>query len=125
MGGAVIKAGTYRWVDDPNIPVNVEYEATINGTVNSLTSVDTYGDVQSVNNLYVARSTISEYGVVALTDYENGAGVYGPDWHYVTENGDNFSATDTTKLRTFVILEDIDVSNELLTWFTANTTKLS
>ncbi len=112
-------------MDDPNIPVNVEYKATINGTVNSLTSVDTYGDVQSVNNLYVARSTISEYGAVALTDYENGVGVYGPDWRYVTEDGDNFSATDTTKLRTFVILEDVDVSNELLTWFTANTTKLS
>ena len=124
-GGAVIKAGTYRFGDDLNIPENVNYEATINGTVNSLTSVDTYGDVQSVNNLLVARSTTDEYGTAGLIDFESGVGVYGPDWHYVTEDGDNFSATDTTKLRTFVILEDVDVSNELLTWFTANTTKLS
>ncbi len=124
---ATIKAGTYVFVEAPTMPsaaVSVSFSA---GEV-SLWQVGNKGVYSEITNraqtLYIRNSETTEHSTSYF--YQIGDGMtynrYGTTsgW-YTDSDGDIYTATDTTKLRTLVFNSDKTVSDDFYIWFTANT----
>lgn len=121
-GGQVIKAGTYKFIENPVFPDGIDITEKLLATINTLTDNDVYGGQTTVNTIGVA------VGAIGIYSDEFGRGILGPDWHYDTENGDSFHAnSDNSKLRTIIITTDQTVSDKLYKWLITdgNLVKLS
>ena len=130
--GKVIKAGTYKWVDTPNIQGIADITGDDGGFDGQFKSSDinfdnfSYSAVRNWITYYPPENftSLSGDGEVAVCGY-----VY-EQWAVVQASDDTI---EVPALQTFTILEDIDLSEwndteieqAILSWFTANTTKLS
>ena len=130
-GISTIKAGTYQWLEAPegfNVNVSVKLK------INTLTSDNAYGEMIEADtlsseiieegNYYVAMSdSTKEYHTVEFdSNTESSSWAY----YYQKDNTNyNYTATDTTQLRIFEVLEDTTYVTEMVNWFNANTTKIS
>lgn len=117
-GGQVIKAGTYQFIEEPNIPIGINIDENITATINTLTDNDVYGNQKTTTGIGVAKSSSAEIGMLGIFNEEPYYSITGPyPWQYTNENEEVFDAnTDSSKLRTIVIATDQTVSNELYKW---------
>lgn len=124
---ATIKAGTYVFKENPSLPSEYMYEY-LNGLAYSykLLSDDTYSTTANsqivefyINTDRCALSHSEAAGLI-LSQYKVGSG-----WaYYDNDNGHLYTASDTTKLRTLVVEQDItDISDNVYTWFAENAIK--
>lgn len=136
-GGTVIKAGTYKWVDTPDIQGIVDVIGDAGGLDGQFKSSDINFDFfgfSAVRNSityeprenFASLAELLEGGEeVDEVGYQNG------EWYI---SGTFSYYAHEPSLQTFIVLEDINLTSEwnnteieqaILTWFTANTTKLS
>lgn len=121
-----IEAGTYLFGEDIQLIAPLDVSAAINAAINTLTADDVYGSSKNTDNIAAYRSTLAELGTLAIYNDALGYSItYGDGWKYTDEDGNEFTATDSQKLRTIIIGSSQSVSNDFYEWFTANTTKLS
>ena len=124
---ATIKAGTYVFVEAPTMPsarVQLDFDGKAKYTrVNSDGSYQTElaANVYGCNG-YATNQVWDNYQF--YVQYGGGIEyvVYGANgWRFYNDD-DMISVTDTTKLRTIKVLEDVTgVPDDFYTWFTANT----
>lgn len=132
-GDNVIKAGTYRWVDTPDIQGITNIVGDDGGLIGQLKSSNVTFDTFEFN---------IRFGWIRYLPFENFASIIGgkevsncgyidEQWKVQPTDGEDIVVP---ALQTFTVLEDIDLSSawndteieqQILTWFTANTTKLS
>lgn len=115
----LLEKGTYQFIENPTLP-SVEKpigDIVINGKMNPLTTNNTYGemvDFKSIavdnENMYINEN--SEDGNYI------GYGESRKKWSYLDYSNDEaeYTATDTTKLRTIVLEADQQVSPEFYNW---------
>lgn len=121
-----IEAGTYIFEETPTLKAPLDINANITATINTLTANDVYGSSKTIDNIAAYRSTLAELGTLAIYNDALGYSItYGDSWKYTDEDGNEFTATDSQKLRTIIIGSSQAVNNDFYEWFTANTTKLS
>ena len=115
--GKVIKAGTYQFIEEPNIPIGTNIDENLTAIINTLTDNDVYGNQKATTGISVAKSSSSEAGIIIIFNEEPYYEIQLPQCEYGNEDGDTFYATtDSSKLRTIVIATDQTVSNELYKW---------
>ena len=118
----VLSKGTYQFIEQPTA-----LEKTINfdivGVANSLTANDTYGnetDIESMNLDYIAEDDLFTISVNSNTNesyqyvmYDSSRG-----WYWYTDEivGEEYTATDSSKLRTITLNEDQEVPQEFYEW---------
>lgn len=123
---ATVEAGTYIFEENPDFIAPLDVNATISATINTLTADDVYGSSKIIDNIAAYRSSMAELGTLAIYNDNLGYAVtFSDDWKYMDEDGNEFTATDSQKLRTIIIGSSQTVSNDFYEWFTTNTTKLS
>lgn len=121
-----IEAGTYIFEETPTLKAPLDINANITATINTLTANDVYGSSKTIDNIAAYRSNQAEIGTLAIYNDNLGYAVtFSDDWKYTDEDGNEFTATDSQKLRTIIIGSSQSVSNDFYEWFTTNTTKLS
>ena len=132
-GGTVIKAGTYRWVDTPDIQGITDITGDYGGFDGQFKSSDINFDTIEFS---VALNLITYYPPENFTSLIGNqevteCGYLDGQWEVASSSGE---IREVPALQTFTILEDINLTSEwndteieqaILTWFTANTTKLS
>lgn len=132
-GAVVIKAGTYKWVDTPNIQGIIDIIGEDGGIDGQFKSSDINFDNISFS---ATRNWITYYppeNFASLIENEevDVCGYIYEQWVVAKLSG---GITEVPSLQTFIVLEDIDLislegdtelEQAVLTWFTANTTKLS
>ena len=121
---AIIKAGTYVFVEEPTI--TKAYNQTLNYKVHYLTAenvyaTDTYDTVRlSVNvrfggSIMLREANTTDFPVTGYTGNTK-------QWKSsLNESSGNLTATDNTKLRTIIVETDQTVADDFHTWFTSNT----
>lgn len=125
-----LEAGTYKFVESPQFNI-VESDDNISvdlsGKMNTLVAENIYGEMSPFNNITIYFSPVSSRNYVTIscsdendTNYIN---YQSSEWSYTNKN-EEFTATDTTKLRTVIFETDQQVSQEFYTWFTANANKV-
>lgn len=119
--GTTIEAGTYVIKEIPSI--NTEVEANLNGKMNTLTDDNTYGEMIAFDSMYANLLTTPIGITLQILQEEEGNMISwdGDTWKYIYDS--EYTATDTTKLRTIVIEADQEVSQEFKEWWDENTTK--
>lgn len=138
-GGTVIKAGTYKWVDTPAIEeLNNITGSSENSFIGKFKSSNITFDEIFTSGIRVFRinylppqnfaslaELVEEGEEVDEVGYQNGEWYISGTFSYYAQE---------PSLQTFIVLEDINLTSEwndteieqaILTWFTANTTKLS
>ena len=116
-GGQVIKAGTYQFIEEPNIPIGTNIDENLTAIINTLIDEDVYGNQRTTTGIAVYRSTPAEMGGIVIYNEEPSYNILLPACEYDNEDGEMFFAnTDSSKLRTIVIATDQTVSNELYKW---------
>lgn len=117
------------WYNKHTFDLDVSFE------INTLTANNIYGEKKSANvfsvtaesnNKNILMGSTVDGSLVKYTITE----LASDDWYYEyvdddTDENISLTATDTAQLRTFNVLEDVSATEEIVTWFTANTTKLS
>lgn len=129
----VIKAGTYKWVDTPNIQGIVDIVGSDGGYDGNFESSGI-----SFNGIYfrvgggnteIAYSPIENFSSLVENNEVDFVGYTAEAWQIIHSAGEY---ADIPSLQTFTVLENInleiwgkDAAEQILTWFTTNTTKLS
>lgn len=129
----VIKAGTYEWVDTPDIQGIVDIVGSDGGYDGNFESSGI-----SFNGIYfrvgggnteIAYSPIENFSSLVDNNEVDFVGYTNDAWKIIHSAGEY---ADIPSLQTFTVLENInleiwgkDAAEQILTWFTANTTKLS
>lgn len=115
--GNVIKAGTYQFIEEPNIPIGTNIDENLTATINTLIDEDVYGNQRTTTGIAVYRSNPAEMEGIVIYNEEPYYYILLPECEYDNEDGEMFFAkTDSSKLRTIVIAADQTVSNELYKW---------
>lgn len=111
----LLEKGTYQFIESPNM--NISTDETVDGKMYTLTADNTYGEQTSFDGISVVKST-AQIGQVFIGNSTSGYSVNcaGGDWKYINTDGDEFTATDTSKLRTIVLETDQYVSQEFYDW---------
>lgn len=111
----LLYAGTYQFIENPNM--NISIDETISGKMNTLTGNNTYGEQTSFDGISVVDSA-GQIGMVFIGNSTSGNNVQcaGGDWKYANTDGDEYTTTDTSKLRTIVLETDQNVSQEFYNW---------
>ncbi len=129
---ATIKAGTYTFVESPTKPSANISHSTSPSYWALFTSISRDGSYNTEFSKFVhainARTTnYTVGGKKYFLDFGNGNFMsnvcYSTEdgWFY-QDDGDVYTTTDTTKLRTIKVESDVEnVSDNFYTWFTANT----
>lgn len=114
----IINAGTYQFIEEPNIPIGMNIDINIIATINTLTANNVYGNQRTTTGIGVYRADTGEVGTVGIFNEEPYYAVTGfSPWQYTNENDDVFDAyQDTSKLRTIIIATEQNVSNEFYKW---------
>lgn len=121
-----VEAGTYLFGEDVQLIAPLDVSATINATINTLTANDVYGSSKNIDTIAAYKSSMAEIGILSIYNDALGYAItFSDNWKYTDEDGNEFTATDTQKLRTITIGSSQTVSNDFYEWFTTNTTKLS
>ncbi len=110
-----LEAGTYKFKDILNITANTDITEKITATINTLTANNVYGSQKTIDTISVYRG-IEQYGTVQIFNTEPFYNITGSEWKYMNENGEEFTATDTSKLRTIIFETDQQVSPEFYKW---------
>ena len=132
-GRAVIKAGTYKWVDTPNIQGITDIIGEDGGLNGQFKSSDITFDTINFNihNSQVRYDPCENFASLIGDNEVEWCGYIDMQWGVQETYKD---VTAIPAIQTFTILEDIDLSSAwnnteieqaILSWFTANTTKLS
>lgn len=133
--GNVIKAGTYKWVDTPDIQGITDITGEDGGIDGQFKSSDINFDffgfsAQWNRIMYDPRENFSS---LIENEEVDECGYLAGQWGIKPKYGDTAIVVVLT-LQTFIVLEDIDLTSvwndaeieqAILSWFTANTTKLS
>ena len=121
---AIIKAGTYVFVEEPTI--TEAYNQSLNYKVHYLTAENVYAT--NTFNAILLSTTATWGGTITCSRAENITEYpvtryvgNSKRWQSSPDDSSNFFATDTTKLRTIIIETDQTVADDFYTWFTANT----
>lgn len=119
-----LEAGTYKWVDNPSDP-GVTIKQTFNSGVTGyvLTSNNTYSSAQ-FDILYIQRRDPSDTGFtnsiyIPFSGYHFTYYHYAGNWigTWTCGNGDeDYTATDTNKLRTIIVKSNQTVSADFYNW---------
>lgn len=118
-----LSAGTYKFVDSPQF-YTVESDETIgvdlSGKMNTLVAENTYGEMSPFTGITIYFSPVSSrnYVTISCTDENdiNYINYQSSEWSYTNKNGEEFTTTDTTKLRTIIFETDQQVSPEFYNW---------
>lgn len=137
-----LKAGTYRWnetLDFQNTD-DEQFEIDFPARINTLTADNQYGEMKTVNGLLAVKNLdtvdlILIYGrnLDSLNQYyvECTDNVRWKYAYYVYVEDDQmidkvtYTANDTTLLRTFELTEDVQTTQQIATWITEHTTKVT
>ena len=121
---AIIKAGTYVFVEEPTI--TKAYNQTLNYKVHYLTAENVYAT--DTFNAILLSTTATWGGTITCSRAENITEYpvtryvgNSKRWQSSPDDSSNFFATDNTKLRTIIVETDQTVADDFYTWFTANT----
>lgn len=115
--GKVIKAGTYQFIEEPNLPIGINIDENLTATINTLIDEDVYGNQRTTTRIAVHKSSIAETGAINIFNEEPYYEIILLECSYNNEDGETFYAnTDSSKLRTIVIATDQTVSDELYKW---------
>lgn len=131
--GNVIKAGTYKWVDTPDIQGITDIIGDFGGFDGQFKSSDITFDFFefSVGNNEITYYPSENFTSLIGDKEVNECGYICQQWGVIEPSGD---ITEVPALQTLTILEDInltsvwndtEIEQAILTWFTDNTTKLS
>lgn len=97
-----ISDGVYQWIDNPNLETIPESDFRIYWTGSTLTANNVYGSDIKYISLVTTPSGSAGIGVVSMLNTNDGEIQYdGTNWTYIGD--DQFSANDTSKLRTIKI----------------------
>lgn len=118
----VLPKGTYQFIEQPTA-----LEKTINfdivAVANSLTANDIYGnetDIESMNLDYTAEDDLFTIFVSSNTNESYQYVVYDSSrgWYWYTDEiiGEEYTAMDSSKLRTITLNEDQEVPQEFYEW---------
>ena len=121
---AIIKAGTYVFVEEPTI--TEAYNQSLNYKVHYLTAENVYAT--NTFNAILLSTTATWGGTITCSRAENITEYpvtryvgNSKRWQSSPDDSSNFFATDTTKLRTIIVETNQTVADDFYTWFTANT----
>lgn len=111
----LLESDTYQFIETPNM--NISIDETISGKMYTLTTDNTYGEQTSFDGISVVDSA-GQIGIVFIGNSTSGNQIQcvGGDWKYVNTDGDEYTTTDTSKLRTIVLETDQYVSQEFYDW---------
>lgn len=115
----LLEKGTYQFIENPNM--NISIDETVSGKMNTLTGNNTYGEQTSFDGISLVDST-AQIGMLFIANSTSGNNVRCEegDWKYVTNyydaDADEYTATDTTKLRTIALETDQSVSKDFYNW---------
>ena len=115
----LLEKGIYQFIENPNM--NISIDETVSGKMNTLTGNNTYGEQTSFDGISLVDST-GQMGMLVIGNSTSGNNVKceGGDWKYATNcydaDADEYTTTDTTKLRTIVLEADQQVSPEFYNW---------
>lgn len=101
-----IEAGTYQFINQPNVAVPATIGVDITGKMYTLTADNTYGGETAFNYISVSYNQVSignDENTITCDDYAQ--------WLY-----NEFTASDTSKLRTITLETDQQVSQEFYDW---------
>ena len=116
-GGQVIKAGTYQFIEEPNVPIGTNIDENLTAIINTLIDNDVYGNQKTTTRIAVYRLSSAEIASIIIFNEEPYYQINIIQCSYDNEDGDTFDATtDSSKLRTIIITTDQTVSNELYKW---------
>lgn len=97
-----IDDGVYQWIDNPNLETAPESDFKIYWQGSTLTANNVYGNNIYYTNLVTVPSGNAGIGSIAIVNTNNALIQYdGTSWTYVGD--DQFTVTDTSKLRTIEI----------------------
>lgn len=114
----LLEAGTYQFIETLKSNTELDIAEPINCKVNTLTSNDTYGDMSEsgVFNISVINTESNPLELDIAGETIEVEIVYQDNsWVYMSSSG-NYTATDTSKLRTIVLETDQYVSQEFYDW---------
>lgn len=114
----LLKAGTYQFIETLKSNTELDIAEPINCKVNTLTSNDTYGDMSEsgVFNISVINTESNPLELDIAGETVEAEIVYQDNsWTYMSSSG-NYTATDTSKLRTIVLETNQYVSQEFYDW---------
>nr|DAJ89568.1 MAG TPA: hypothetical protein [Caudoviricetes sp.] len=115
----LLEKGTYQFIENPNM--NISIDETVSGKMNTLTGNNSYGEQTSFDGISLVDST-GQMGMLVIGNSTSGNNVKceGGDWKYSTNcydaDADEYTTTDTTKLRTIVLEAYQQVSPEFYNW---------
>lgn len=127
---ATIKAGTYIFLENPVKP-SANIEADINAKTfdnNGREWTVTWIDASETPNSNQGWSILIKNTTLENQNYGNhyAYGSYGTNgWYYTDGDADEYTVSDTTKLRTLIVSTAQTVNDNFYTWFIANTTYTS
>ncbi len=155
VGGGVIKAGMYKWVDEPDVssivqligaesPLSYNFE-TDNNQFSGISLYDyngtpnwgiAYNNLDGLHDLYNSENYTNHTNKNDLIycGYSNQKKQFGQYGRPTIDSQKTYEWVEVVAYKTFTITEDYDLSSEwpdteseqaILTWFAANTTKLS
>lgn len=125
-----IKAGTYIFLENPVKP-SANIEADINAKTfdnNGREWTVTWIDASETPNSNQGWSILIKNTTLENQNYGNhyAYGSYGTNgWYYTDGDADEYTVSDTTKLRTLIVSTAQTVNDNFYTWFIANTTYTS
>lgn len=97
-----IDDGVYQWIDNPNLETAPESDFKIYWQGSTLTANNVYGNNIYYTNLVTVPSGNAGIGSIAIVNTNNALIQYnGTSWTYIGD--DQFTVTDTSKLRTIEI----------------------
>ncbi len=113
-----LEKGTYIFKEQPALVPPINIDQAITGTINTLTANNTYGSKKTIDIISIARGGTFEPGSITIANNVQGYFIQmdNYEWFYIDENGEKFTATDTTKLRTIIFETDQQVSPEFYKW---------
>lgn len=113
-----LEKGTYIFKEQPALVPPINIDQAITGTINTLTANNTYGSKKTIDIISIARGGTFEPGSITIANnvQEYFIQMDNYEWFYIDENGETFTATDTTKLRTIIFETDQQVSPEFYKW---------
>lgn len=101
-----LEAGKYQFINQPNVAVPATIGVDITGKMYTLTADNTYGGLTAFNYISVSYNQVAignDGNTITCNDYA--------EWLY-----NEFTATDTSKLRTITLETDQQVSQEFYDW---------
>lgn len=114
---SIIKKGSYVFKENPELKdiSHIGFDVNIEGS--TLTANNEYGDISNYNNLTVSE----DYIYLSIVNISGSISYDGTSWiYYIGSN--EYTVTDTTRLRTIYVKEDIEVPIQLKSWWDNNTT---